>query len=116
MQFIQGLGLDQVLEELRRIRDAGGSLEGLASVGPLRVSGSSPSAADLARTFGLLSEETAFVMPGETPSDDADDAVRGAGHLRAPIDTGVAPHDPTPTTPIGRENRTRPGCDLDSYR
>jgi serine/threonine protein kinase/WD40 repeat protein len=57
MQFIQGLGLDEVLEELRRVQSGpkgSGSAAGLAA-GELRVSRRDVSAADVARS--LLSGE-----------------------------------------------------------
>jgi predicted Ser/Thr protein kinase len=50
MQFIQGLGLDEVLEELKRMR-ATGNAAASVTVGENRVSGQGASAADMARSL-----------------------------------------------------------------
>jgi tetratricopeptide (TPR) repeat protein len=49
MQFIQGLGLDEVLDELKRIQ--GGKPAGTGSAGDLRVSHKDVSAVDVARSL-----------------------------------------------------------------
>src|SRR5262245_14939834 len=56
MQFIQGLGLDEVLEELKRMQRGGATAGSFA--GELRVSRKDVSAADVARSL----------MTGEFPS------------------------------------------------
>jgi serine/threonine protein kinase/WD40 repeat protein len=51
MQFIQGLGLDEVLEELRRTRGRPGSTENLGTAGELRVSRRQELTAGVARAM-----------------------------------------------------------------
>jgi serine/threonine protein kinase/WD40 repeat protein len=65
MQFIQGLGLDEVLLELRRMKREGSDL-GAASVGELRVSRPAPRRPTLhPRKEGCVSHDPPHVTPAE---------------------------------------------------
>ena len=71
MQFIQGLALDEVLEELKRLQAKSGPQTGTPQTGELRVSRRVMSAADVARTLmsGTL-ESAADAAPPRTGGDD----------------------------------------------
>jgi hypothetical protein len=66
MQFIQGLGLDEVIEELRRLRSASGTSTVADSHGELRVT-SRPEAGSIARS--LVSGAERPDAEGPTPGD-----------------------------------------------
>jgi serine/threonine protein kinase/Tfp pilus assembly protein PilF len=89
MQFIQGLGLDQVMDELKRMGPKGGSPSG----GELRVTPRDTAAAEVARS--LLSGQFK-APPGKLDSSDSGEP--GAPPLRgpAPGETTVAPGNPGP--------------------
>ncbi len=66
MQFIQGLALDEVLEELKRLQAKSGSQAGTPHTGELRVSRRAMAAADVARTLmsGTLESAAGAAPPG----------------------------------------------------
>jgi serine/threonine protein kinase/formylglycine-generating enzyme required for sulfatase activity len=69
MQFIQGLGLDEVLEELKRMQGSGPAT---ATGGELRVSRKDVSAADVARS--LLTGKFEFGAGGVSPPSEPQEA------------------------------------------
>jgi serine/threonine-protein kinase len=74
MQFIQGLGLDEVLDELRRIQGGPGTASGQLPDGELRVSRKDVSAADVARSLLTGQFQPAREAPGEAPAATVDQA------------------------------------------
>src|SRR5204863_2163034 len=65
MQFIQGLGLDDVIAELKRIRSAGPAAGAVAPPIPPEDPDAAPTAAGIARS--LMTEQFAPALP---PPDD----------------------------------------------
>jgi WD40 repeat protein/Flp pilus assembly protein TadD len=102
MQFIQGLGLDKVLAELRRLRQVRPGVETVAASGPPPPDGAGElSAADVARS---LFAGPAAAPPPE-PSPEAD---RSPGSL--PHEVSPAAGAPAGTLPPGALGLARPGA------
>jgi tRNA A-37 threonylcarbamoyl transferase component Bud32 len=76
MQFIQGLGLDEVLDQLKRMQ-AGGTPATTATAGDLRVARQDVSAVDVARS--LLTGEFQPARDGVEPSEATATAPRSPG-------------------------------------
>jgi WD40 repeat protein/serine/threonine protein kinase len=95
MQFIQGLALDEVLEELKRLRAKSGSEAG-AQTGELRVSRRAMSAKDVART--LMSGSLESPAEPASPRNAADDATLAFGQ--------DAPPETRPASATGRLSET----------
>src|SRR5262245_36930069 len=114
MQFIRGLGLDEVLEELRRLqpgKPGSGSIPGLTA-GELRVARKDVSAADVARSLitGNFTPEpdqendapaaridtTAAHVPSPLPLPPSGERGRGEGtvELSPGVDAPGAPNEP----------------------
>lgn len=96
MQFIQGLALDEVLEELKRLQAKSGSQAGTPQTGELRVSRRARSAADVART--LLSGSLESAAAAAPPRAGGDDVT-----LATEQDT---PPPPRPASATGRLSDT----------
>ncbi len=73
MQFIQGLGLDEVLDELRRMRGSTGSTASLGSAGELRVSPRRALSVEVARSLcsGTRLGDTVRISAHPEPPADA---------------------------------------------
>ena len=98
MQFIQGLGLDAVLDELNRMQTgAAPTPTGLPTVGEIRVSRRDVSAADVARS--LLTGEFQY-----SDVNDAQDDQRPASAFNETLDQPAdgTPQDPVPSEATGR--------------
>src|SRR5262249_11298832 len=87
MQFIQGLGLDEVLDELKKLQ-AGGAHSGTLAGGELRVSRKELSAVHMARS--LLTG--AFDQAGAPNEDEA--ALRTENDAGQPNQEANAPRSP----------------------
>jgi serine/threonine protein kinase/WD40 repeat protein len=104
MQFIQGLGLDEVLEELRRTRSRPGSTENLGSAGELRVSRRQELTAGVARALTGASD-TAQLSALADRRGDATAASRSFDGSIEPsfsMDSADRPSASASTTEIGR--------------
>jgi predicted Ser/Thr protein kinase len=89
MQFIQGLGLDQVLEELRRLRVGGGAPQSVPA-GTRRAAGKEVSAADMALSLLTGRFEPAAADSDQDPAPPqttADQPASRAGEESAAADS-----------------------------
>jgi WD40 repeat protein/serine/threonine protein kinase len=89
MQFIQGLGLDEVLEELKKLQ-VEGAVSGAFATGEFRVSRKDVSAVEVARTLlGEFPETGGNTGPDSVPGEEQ--TIVGAGASTS------APHVPAPS-------------------
>src|SRR5262249_2924925 len=89
MQFIQGLGLDDVMEELKRMQ-AGGPVPGAPTTGELRVARKDVSAADVVRSLmtGDYQHTAAFEDEEGSPAPEEGKASPGASVPSSPSTSG----------------------------
>jgi serine/threonine protein kinase len=108
MQFIQGLGLDEVLEELKLQRPLSGSQSGPPVSGGLQVSRKEVRAVEVARSLmtGQFQPSGGGGGEGEAVSPASATIDRPAGKSTAPLPS--APPHPT-LSPSGGEGRVRGG-------
>src|SRR5262249_60280067 len=97
MQFIQGLGLDDVMEELKRMQ-AGGPVPGAPTTGELRVARKDVSAADVVRSLmaGDYQPTAAFEAEEGSPAPQEGKASPGADAPRSPRPPRGRPSPPSP--------------------
>src|SRR5262245_43297003 len=80
MQLIQGLGLDEVLNELQQMRGSSGSTASLGSAGELRVAARQTLSMNVARVLcSGLSQTGAVTDVGDRPQDATEPAGRADG-------------------------------------
>lgn len=104
MQFIRGLGLDEVLNELKDLKDRSGSAD-VTPGGELRVSRRDASATDVARSL-VTGQLSATTVAQEAVASDGD------GRMDETLD---APADALPSRPTDGSESTKVGRLSDTF-